>query len=129
LTGLKAEEVTPKPTEPTAAAKATWGDGIGRPVRIASIGFKEGALSLEKMTSLVDQEGVHGTDVIVLPELSRGQDHASEEPLHGPTVTAMSALAKKHKTYIAVPIDRRDGNRRLNWLWTLWARPWGQAAP
>ena len=71
-------------------------------------------MPLEKMASLVDEAGAHGTDIIVLPELARGQDHASEEPLHGPTVTAMSGLAKKHKTYIACPIDRRDGNRRLN---------------
>jgi hypothetical protein len=26
----------------------------------------------------------------------------------------MAALAKKHRTYLAVPIDRRDGQRRLN---------------
>jgi predicted amidohydrolase len=112
---LKAEELNAKPpTEPGASAKATWGDGIGRPVRVASIGFKGGAVPLEKMASLVDEEGARGTDVIVLPELSRGLDGASEEPLHGPTITAMSGLAKKHKTYIACPIDRRDGNRRLN---------------
>jgi predicted amidohydrolase len=88
--------------------------GVGRPVRVTSIGFKGGAVPLEKMAVLVDEEGARGTDVIVLPELSRGQDRASEEPLHGPTINAMSGLAKKHKTYVAVPIDRRDGNRRLN---------------
>jgi predicted amidohydrolase len=66
------------------------------------------------MASLVDEEGARGTDIIALPELSRGLDKGSQEPLHGSTVTAMSALAKKHKTYIACPIDRRDGSRRLN---------------
>jgi predicted amidohydrolase len=90
------------------------GPGVGRPVRVTSIGFKGGAVPLEKMASLVDEEGARGTDVIVLPELSRGQDGASEELLHGPTINAMSGLAKKHKTYVAVPIDRRDGKRRLN---------------
>jgi predicted amidohydrolase len=89
-------------------------NGAGRAVRVASIGFKGGAVPLEKMASLVDDEGARGTDVIVLPELSRGLDDGSEEPLHGPTITAMSGLAKKHKTYIAVPIDRKDGKRRLN---------------
>ena len=90
------------------------GRGLGRPVRVASIGFKGGAVPLEKMASLVDEEGARGADVIVLPELCRGMDDGSEEPLHGPTITAMCGLAKKHKTYIAVPIDRRDGKRRLN---------------
>jgi predicted amidohydrolase len=115
LTGLKAEATSASPAaEPAAEAKATWGDGIGRPVRFASICFKQGTLPLEKMASLVDQEGARGTDVILLPETARGQNATSIEPLHGPTVTTMSALAKKHKTYIACPIDRKDGNRRLN---------------
>jgi predicted amidohydrolase len=46
--------------------------------------------------------------------LARGLDDKSEEPLHGSTIAAMSGLAKKHKTYIACPIDRKDGGRRLN---------------
>ncbi len=115
LTGLKAEELDPdRPVvDPAKSAKTTWGDGVGRPVRVASIGFR-GRVPLEKMAGLVDEEGARGTDIIVLPELSRGLDKGSQEPLHGPTVTAMSALAKKHKTYLACPIDRRDGSRRLN---------------
>jgi hypothetical protein len=58
-------------------------DGIGRPVRVTNIGFKGGDLPLEKMASLVDEEGARGTDVILLPELARGLDDQSEEPLHG----------------------------------------------
>jgi predicted amidohydrolase len=115
FTGLKAEASNETPSaEPAAGAMATWGDGVGRPVRITSIGFKQGTVSLEKMASLVDQEGARGTDLIVLPETCRGQNGTSEELLHGPTIMAMSALAKKHKSYIACPIDRKDGNRRLN---------------
>jgi predicted amidohydrolase len=91
-----------------------WDDGIGRPVRIVSIGFKEGTWPLEKIAKTVDEEGARRPDIISLPELERGQDQASEEPLHGPTVSAMSRLAKKHKTYIACPIDRRDSGRRYN---------------
>jgi predicted amidohydrolase len=87
---------------------------MGRPVRIASIGFNGPDLSLAQIVQHVDEEGSRGTDVIVLPETCRGQDASSEEPLDGPTVTAMSALAAKHRTYVAVPIDRRDGDRRLN---------------
>jgi predicted amidohydrolase len=66
------------------------------------------------VASLVDEEATRGTDVILLPELARGLDHASEESLPGPTITAMSGLTKKHKTYVACSIDRKDGNRRLN---------------
>jgi hypothetical protein len=76
-------------------SKGPGADGLGRPVRVASIGFKGGAVPLEKMASLVDEEGARGADVIVLPELCRGMNDASEEPLHGPTITAMSGLAKK----------------------------------
>jgi predicted amidohydrolase len=93
--------------------KPRWEDGLGRPVHIASIGYK-GHVPLEKIASLVDEQGARGTDIILLPETCRGQDQSSEEILHGPTVTALSALAKKHKTYIACPIDRKDGTRRLN---------------
>lgn len=92
---------------------AGWNDGLGRPVRIVSIGLKN-PLPLEKISTLVDQEGFQGTDMIVLPETVRGVDKASEETLHGPTVTAMRALASKHKTYIVCPIDRRDGRRRVD---------------
>lgn len=86
---------------------------IGRPVRLVSIGYSE-ILPLREVVEHVDREGAQGADVIVLPELCRGHNKTSQEPLHGPTVTAMAALAKKHRTYLAVPIDRRDGQRRLN---------------
>ena len=89
------------------------GEGIGRPVRITSISFPNG-LSVDEIAGLVDKAGSAGADVIALPELCRGQDEKSREDLHGPTVTAMSALAKKHNAYIVCPIDRTDVNRRLN---------------
>jgi len=99
---------------PAASAQAGKpGEGIGRPVRITSISFPNG-LSVDEIAGLVDKAGADGADVIALPELCRGQNDASREDLHGPTVTAMSALARKHNTYIACPIDRTDGNRRLN---------------
>jgi predicted amidohydrolase len=87
---------------------------VGRPVRIVSIGFLGTGMPLERIAKHVDAEGARGADVIVLPELSRGQDGSSEEPLNGPTVTAMAALAAKHRTYIAVPIDRLAQQKRLN---------------
>ena len=87
--------------------------GVGRPVRAVSIGFKPGP-PLEKIAALVDREGARGTDLIALPETFRGQNDASMETLDGPTVTALSRLAEKHRTYIVAPIDRKDGDKRLN---------------
>ena len=89
------------------------GERVGRPVRITCISFQEG-LPLDEIVQHVDSAGAAHVDVVALPETCRGQDDKSEEDLHGPTVTAMSALAKKHHTYIVCPIDRRNGNLRLN---------------
>jgi predicted amidohydrolase len=86
---------------------------MGRPVRVTSISFPNG-LSVEQIAEVVDKAGAAGTDVIALPELCRGQNEKSREDLHGPTITAMSALARKHNTYIACPIDRAVGNQRFN---------------
>ena len=115
LPPLEAESPTTVATssgEPLPEAGAA--QSIGRPVRIASIGFQGGTMPLDQIVRHVDEEGSRGVDVIVLPETCRGQDASSEELLHGPTVTAMAALASKHRTYIAVPIDRRDLSNRLN---------------
>jgi predicted amidohydrolase len=101
----------------TNATKAKHGGSadpkIGRPVKITSISFPNG-MSLDEIADHVDKAGAAGVDVIALPEVCRGQNDKSEEELHGPTVTAMAALAKKHKAYIACPIDRRNKNVRLN---------------
>jgi predicted amidohydrolase len=71
-------------------------------------------LSLHEIAEQVDKAGSANVDIIALPELCRGQNDKSEEDLQGPTVTTMAALAKKHKTYIVLPIDRRNKNLRLN---------------
>jgi predicted amidohydrolase len=83
----------------------------GRPVRIVSLSFHD--KPLEEIARVVDSEGAKGADLIALPETWRGQGDGWET-LEGPTVTAMAALAKRHHTYIVCPIDRRDGERRLN---------------
>jgi predicted amidohydrolase len=83
----------------------------GRPVRIVSLSFHD--KPLEEIARVVDSEGAKGADLIALPETWRGQGDGWET-LEGPTVTAMAALAKRHHTYIACPIDRRAGERRLN---------------
>jgi len=84
---------------------------IGRPVRIVSLSFHD--KPLDEIARVVDSEGANGVDLIALPETWRGQGDGWET-LDGPTITAMAALAKKHHTYVVCPIDRRDGERRLN---------------
>jgi predicted amidohydrolase len=86
-------------------------DKIGRPVRIVSLCFQDGSKSLEEVAGLIDAEGAHGCDLITLPETWVGHE---PEILDGPTVRAMATLAKRHRTYIVCPIDRWDGDRRVN---------------
>ena len=116
FTGLSVEglgRTTMASPDPLASAGSAG--QIGRPVRVVSIGVKARIKSLEEIAKVVDSEGSQGADLIALPETWRGQnDQGSEETLSGPTVTAMAALAKKHRTYIVCPIDRKDGNHRLN---------------
>lgn len=84
---------------------------IGRPVRVVSISFS--GRSLAEIIGVVDREAERGADLIALPETWLGQG-GSPESLDGPTVTAMAALARTHRTYIVCPIDRTEGERRLN---------------
>ena len=97
---------------PSVAAAPAPDAPIGRPVRIVSLSFPQGR-SLEEIARLVDEEGERGVDLVALPEAWRGQGDGWET-LEGPTIAAMAALARKHRTYIVCPLDRRDGERRLN---------------
>jgi predicted amidohydrolase len=81
-----------------------------RSVRVVSISFS--GKTLEEIRAVVDREAAKGADLIILPEKWRSKD--SPETLSGPTITAMEALALKHRTYIVCPIDRKDGARRFN---------------
>jgi predicted amidohydrolase len=89
---------------------------IGRPVRVVSISYKGHERPLDSVVQLVDTEGAKGADIIALAETWQGLEmHGkSEETLDGPAVSVMSALAKKHRTYVVCPIDRRDGIHRRN---------------
>jgi len=94
-------------SEKTVAAAAA--ETAGRPVRVVSISFS--GKSLDEITEVVDAVGARGADIIALPETCRG-NHL--ETLDGPTITAMAALAKKHRVYIVCPIYRKEGEKRLN---------------
>lgn len=85
----------------------------GRPVRICSISFANGPV-LAEVAAVVDREAAKGVDLIALPETFLGQPDHVPEPLDGPAVQAMAELARKHHAYIVCPIDRIDGDRRLN---------------
>lgn len=85
-------------------------DKTGRTVRIVSLCFQNESLSI--IESIIDKEGSKGTDIIILPETWRGQK--KPEALDGETISALARLAEKHKTYILSPIDRKDGDIRLN---------------
>ena len=82
----------------------------GRQVKVVSLCFQN--QDFNRIIEIVDAESSKGADFIVLPETWRGQTKA--ETLEGETITALAALAKKHNTYILSPIDRKDGNLRLN---------------
>lgn len=84
----------------------------GRPVRVTSISF--GVRPLEAIVDIVEAEAARGTDLIALPETWAGQLQNRPETLDGPIITAISEIARRHNTWIVCPIDRLDGNRRVN---------------
>ncbi len=88
-------------------------DKPGRTVRVVSLSFTPGK-SLEEICGLVAAEAAKGCDLLALPETWRGQGEDTAEALDGPTIRAMSALAKANRTYIVCPIDRMAGARRYN---------------
>ncbi len=88
-------------------------DTLGRPVRVTSISFAMGRETAE-IASIVEREAALGTDVIALPETWTGQNDHAPETLDGPAVTVMAAVARRQGTYIVCPIDRQDGERRVN---------------
>jgi predicted amidohydrolase len=96
------------PVVPSTAEKP---DRLGRPVRILSVSFRE--KTREQVLALVDQHAAAGVDLVILPETWLGQNE-SPESLEGPTITAFAGLARKHRSYIVCPIDRRSGQRRVN---------------
>lgn len=84
----------------------------GRPVRVTSIGFS--CRPLAAISDIVEAEAARGVDLIALPETWADQSLNAPETLEGPIVTAMSDIARRHGTWIVCPLDRLDGNRRVN---------------
>jgi predicted amidohydrolase len=92
------------------SAEAAETQPIGRPARVLSLSFYN--QTLEVIRDVIDREAAKGTDLVVLPELWRGHEYM--ETIDGPTVQAMSALAKKHHTYILSPTEIDNHGRRMN---------------
>ncbi len=86
---------------------------IGRPATIVSFSFPNGP-TLEEVVAAVEHEAARGADLIALPETFLGQNDRTPETLDGPTVQAMSAIARRHRTYILCPIDRITPTERVN---------------
>jgi predicted amidohydrolase len=84
---------------------------LGRPVRVLSLGFL--TPSRDEVLAAVDREAAAGADLVILPETWLGQTDAIET-LDGPTVPRVAELARRHRCHIVCPLDRREGERRLN---------------
>jgi len=98
------------PRELAVQADPRIGPAVGKPVRVVSLSFK--TASLDRIAGIVDAEGQKGVDLVSLPEAWRGSEVV--ETLTGPTITTMSQLARKHKSYVVCPIYRRAEGARLN---------------
>lgn len=94
------------------AAESAFSDRVGRPVRVVSLSFR--GESMRDVLAVVEAECALGADLIVLPETWRGQNDHTRETLAGPTLQELGQLADKYDTYIVSPIDRIDGDQRLN---------------
>lgn len=110
--GMEGRQFASMAAEPESPAGRPL-DQIGRPVRVVSIGFVPGT-PLQEVAALVDHEAAYGIDIITLPEYIRGIGEGTKETLSGPTLSLLAPLARKHRTYIACPINRDDGKSRFN---------------
>lgn len=94
------------------AAEPASSNKVGRPVRVVSLSFR--GENMRNVLAAVEAEGARGADLIVLPETWRGQNDHTRETLAGPTLQELGTLADKYNTYIVSPIDRINGDQRLN---------------
>jgi len=82
-----------------------------RKIKITSIGFSQRPLG--GFIDIIDAEAREGCDLILLPEACTGNDII--EPLDGESVSRVSEIAARYKTYIVFPIYRKsDEHKRLN---------------
>ncbi|MFC2075565.1 carbon-nitrogen hydrolase family protein [candidate division KSB1 bacterium] len=76
--------------------------------------------TLKLMGRFIEQARLSDADLVVFPEicnhLGSGDDEATwaGEPLNGPTVTAISAEARKNGIYVVCPLVTIEGGKRYN---------------
>lgn len=80
---------------------------IGRPVNVTSLSFSD--LDLSEVCTLIKNQVMKGTDLVILPESWMGMENP--ETLDGPTITAMSELARSHRAYLLCTLPRLDRGR------------------
>lgn len=94
---------------PSVAKDSAPPKSVGRPVRVVALSFHN--QPIDDIVRIVDEEGARGADLIVLPEAWPG---AEPLPLDGPLMKRISALAKKHHTYIVNSIFRQGDGKDYN---------------
>lgn len=94
---------------PSVAKDSAPPKSVGRPVRVVALSFHN--QPIDDIVRIVDEEGARGADLIVLPEAWPG---AEPLPLDGPLMKRISALAKKHRTYIVNSIFRQGDGKDYN---------------
>lgn len=91
-------------------------------VGIAQLAARHGEVA-GQLARLEQLLAVHRADLVVLPELAltgyvspRGNFDVTPfaEPLEGPSVTALAALARRHRCGLAAPLVEREGARFYN---------------
>jgi len=98
---------------PRAAAGADAAQA-GRQVRAAAICIGFGGNHDEKLKLALEHletAGQQHVDIACLPEEFSG---TTAEPLSGPTVSAVAAVAKKHAMYVICPIREQAGDEQFN---------------
>jgi beta-ureidopropionase len=86
----------------------------GRQVRAAAICIGFGGNHAQKLKLALEHletAGQQHVDIACLPEEFGG---TTAEPLSGPTVTAVAALAKKYAMYVICPIREQAGDEQFN---------------
>jgi predicted amidohydrolase len=100
--------VTPGPL--SAQTSLDGPPGVGKPVHVVSLCFK--SAPLDTVATILEAEGAGGVDLFCLPEAWRGPD--ALDTLSGSTITTLSALARKHRSYVVCPLYRLEDGHRLN---------------
>ncbi len=86
----------------------------GRQVRAAAICIGFGGNHADKLKLALEHletAGQQHVDIACLPEEFSG---TTAEPLSGPTVTAVAAVARKHAMYVICPIREQAGDEQFN---------------